>query len=39
VVLAPFVAALQPPMPERRIDWLHLAVVGFLIQAVYFGLS
>lgn len=39
VVLAPFVAVLQPPMPERRVDWLHLGVVGFLIQAVYFGLS
>jgi drug/metabolite transporter (DMT)-like permease len=39
LVLAPFVAVLRPPMPKRPVDWLHLAVVGFLIQAVYFGLS
>lgn len=37
-VLAPFAIALRPPLPRRRVDWLHLAVVGFLIQAVYFGL-
>jgi drug/metabolite transporter (DMT)-like permease len=38
VVLAPFAAILRPPLPKRRADWLHLAVVGFLIQAGYFGL-
>ncbi len=30
---------IRPPLPKRRIDWAHLAVVGFLLQAVYFGLS
>lgn len=30
---------LRPPMPKRPIDWLHLAIVGFLLQAVYFGFS
>lgn len=39
LVLVPFVAVLQPPVPQRAADWGHLAVVGFLIQAVYFGLS
>ncbi|OED43195.1 multidrug DMT transporter permease [Chromatiales bacterium (ex Bugula neritina AB1)] len=29
---------LRPPLPERLIDWVHLAIVGFLIQAVYFGM-
>jgi drug/metabolite transporter (DMT)-like permease len=38
-VLLPLAAILRPPLPRRGIDWLHLAVVGFLIQAVYFGLS
>lgn len=37
-VLLPLVPILRPPLPRRRIDWLHLAVVGFLIQAAYFGL-
>lgn len=37
-VLLPLVPILRPPLPARPIDWLHLAVVGFLIQAVYFGL-
>lgn len=37
-VLAPLVLWLRPPLPTRRIDWVHLAVVGFLIQTVYFGL-
>lgn len=39
VVLLPFLLVLRPPLPARAMDWLHLAVVGFLIQAVYFGLS
>ena len=34
----PLFLLLRPPLPARGIDWLHLAVVGFLIQAVYFGL-
>lgn len=38
VVLTPFALVLRPPLPKRGIDWLHLAVVGFLIQVGYFGL-
>ncbi len=38
VVLLPLVPILRPPLPKRGIDWLHLAVVGFLIQVAYFGL-
>ncbi|GGY01075.1 peptide ABC transporter ATP-binding protein [Litchfieldella qijiaojingensis] len=37
VVLAPLAIWLRPPLPTRRIDWLHLSVVGTLIQTVYFG--
>jgi len=29
---------IRPPLPRRRIDWIHLSVVGFLIQSVYFGM-
>mgnify|MGYP003647301244 CR=1 FL=1 len=32
-------AVIRPPLPARRADWGHLAVVGFLIQAVYFGMA
>ena len=41
VVLIMAVAYLifRPPLPEKPIDWLHLAVVGILIQTVYFGMT
>lgn len=29
---------IRPPLPKRVMDWVHLAIVGFLIQSVYFGL-
>lgn len=38
VLLVPLLLIVRPPLPRRRADWLHLAVVGFLIQASYFGL-
>jgi len=38
VLLAPLVAILQPPLPRRGADWMHLAIVGVLIQTLYFGL-
>jgi drug/metabolite transporter (DMT)-like permease len=39
VLLLPFYIVLRPPLPKRGVEWLHLFIVGFLIQAVYFGLS
>ena len=39
VILLPLWAILRPPLPQRRAEWGHLVIVGFLIQAVYFGLS
>lgn len=30
---------LRPPLPKRWQGWAHLAFVGFLIQAVYFGMN
>lgn len=32
-------AIFRPPLPSKHIDWLHLAIVGVLIQTVYFGLT
>lgn len=39
VVLLPLFVVLRPPLPRRASDWLHLAVVGFLLQGLYFSLS
>lgn len=34
----PLALALHPAWPKRAKEWGHVAIVGFLIQAVYFGL-
>lgn len=28
----------RPPLPGCAMEWVHLAIVGFLIQSVYFGM-
>lgn len=38
-VMALLFAILRPPLPATRMEWIHLAIVGFLLQTVYFGLS
>jgi drug/metabolite transporter (DMT)-like permease len=41
IVVALLVAAaamVRPPLPDSRAAWLHLAVVGLLLQASYFAL-
>ena len=38
VLLVPFYLTLKPPLPNRRMDWVHIAVVGILVQGVYFGM-
>jgi drug/metabolite transporter (DMT)-like permease len=38
VILIPLYFIMRPPLPKRALDWGHVAIVGFLIQAVYFGL-
>lgn len=37
-VLLPVALVVRPPLPESRAAWRDLTVVGFLIQAGYFGL-
>ena len=38
IILAPLAIALRPKWPSTLAQWFHIAMVGFLIQAVYFGL-
>jgi len=35
-ILLPVFAILRPPLPRRRMDWVHLLAVGILIQGGYF---
>ncbi len=37
LLLLPFYVYLKPALPKNRVQWLHVAWVGFLIQVVYFG--
>lgn len=37
-IMAVLFAILRPPLPKTGQEYLHLAVVGFLIQALYFGM-
>jgi drug/metabolite transporter (DMT)-like permease len=39
IILTPFAIAMKPQWPRTPTQWFHIAMVGFLIQAVYFGLS
>jgi drug/metabolite transporter (DMT)-like permease len=38
LILIPLALILRPPMPQTARAWADVAVVGFLIQVVYFGL-
>ena len=37
ILLFPLYLIIRPALPKRPADWMHLAVVGLLVQAVYFG--
>ncbi len=37
-ILLPLAALVRPPLPRNLRAWVDVAVVGFLIQVVYFGL-
>ncbi|MFK7940604.1 MAG: DMT family transporter [Roseovarius sp.] len=39
VIMGMAFVILRPPVPQTRAEWGHLAMVGFLIQTVYFGMS
>jgi drug/metabolite transporter (DMT)-like permease len=38
IILTPFAIALKPKWPRTPAQWFHIAMVGFLIQGIYFGL-
>lgn len=38
LLLLPLALILRPPIPKTLRGWIDIAVVGFLIQVVYFGL-
>lgn len=37
-IMAVFFVILRPPLPKTGAEWMHLAIVGFLLQAMYFGM-
>ncbi len=37
-IMAVAFAFLRPPLPSSGMDWMHLVIVGFLIQSLYFGM-
>ncbi|MGI9384032.1 MAG: DMT family transporter [Methyloligellaceae bacterium] len=37
-IMAVLFAILRPPLPSSRMDWVHLVIVGFLLQSMYFGM-
>ncbi len=39
IVLLPLLLIMRPPLPRSPAEWGHLAVVGFLIQGLYFSLG
>lgn len=39
VIMSMLFAIIRPPLPKSPADWGHLAIVGFLIQCIYFGMS
>ncbi len=39
ILLIPFYLILRPPLPNRTIEWLHISIVGILVQVIYFGMS
>lgn len=38
VIMAGLFVILRPPLPKSPREWMHLAIVGFLLQAMYFGM-
>lgn len=39
IIMTLLFIVLRPALPRGRSEWLHLAIVGFLLQSVYFGFS
>ena len=37
-IMAVLFLILRPPLPKSRAQWMHLAIVGFMLQSMYFGM-
>ncbi|MDC1288002.1 DMT family transporter [Gammaproteobacteria bacterium] len=37
-IMAVLFLIIRPPLPKTSAEWLHLIVVGFLLQSLYFGM-
>lgn len=37
-IMAALFILLRPPLPRSRAEWMHLSIVGFLLQSMYFGM-
>lgn len=38
VIMTALFIIIRPPLPKSRAEWMHLAIVGFLLQSMYFGM-
>jgi drug/metabolite transporter (DMT)-like permease len=38
IIMAVLFVILRPPLPTTRAEWGHLAIVGLLLQSLYFGM-
>jgi drug/metabolite transporter (DMT)-like permease len=38
LIMAAFFLVLRPPLPKSLNEWMHVAIVGFMLQAMYFGM-
>lgn len=39
LLMWPLYLVMRPRLPERLVSWVHLAITGLLMQALYFGMS
>lgn len=37
-IMAVLFIIIRPPLPKSRAEWMHLTIVGFMLQAMYFGM-
>ena len=37
-IMAVLFAVIRPPLPKSNNEWMHLFIVGFMLQAMYFGM-
>ncbi len=38
VIMSVLFLIFRPPLPKSTAEWIHLAIVGFMLQSMYFGM-